>query len=951
VSNVLLGDIRIRQIPFPIHFSFVWPKITADSSTGHARWLLRAETIRCVVYGVLVSLLLPLSATADELDTERRIHFNIPQQRADLALTQFAEQASLTLLFPFDGVRERTANRLVGEYSVQEAIGLLLLDTGLTPTLKNRLVLDIAIDDETKNAGGSMNVKKKAGVGAILAAVFSLDAGAQEAADTNTDEQIQELDEIVVTGTTIRGVYPESAPLDVYTTEDIALSGATTVNRFLETLPQNVNSLGAANQALGPGEGNTINGGGVDLRGFGPGTTLVLLNGRRLTSPDGESPDTSLIPLGMVERVEVLADGASAIYGSDAIGGVVNFILRDDFEGVELSASYGGATRGGHDRFQADLAAGTSWSSGSGFISYSHSTQSQLVASERDFSSSSLTETTLVPDQSRRGIFGAIDQGVNDRLNLSGNIFYSKRESELDTTSERFDSLSTTDQEQVVASAALEYELQEDLFFQLDGTYLDYEFNRITESVFLNDTSLGQEGGDSFDVLTKVDGRLFDLPGGEARFSIGGGYSKQNFRTGIVSLPEPLTDFTSFERDSNFAFMEVYVPLISEGQGITGINRLELSTATRYTDYSDFGSASTPRIGVLWSPFRGLNLRSTYARGFRAPTLSELDSTRGAAQIFSLASRGFPDIFSSDDSSILLFWTGAIRDDLKPEFSDTITIGFDFEPESIENLRVSATYFSIDYEDRLGAPGGFSSLSDPEGFLFAFNQSPTLDDFEQIVGTIVVPTRFRDLTGLIVDPNDPAAVADVVTVVFDTRLDNLANSKSEGVDLAVDYRQDSPMGDLSFGLRATYVLESTQRAIPTSPEVSLLDSVGNPVSLKLRAYAGLRSGGFSGQVNVNHVDSYTNTTVVPEESIDSWTTVDLNLRYSFDGSARSLLQGTVFSLNVNNLFDQDPPFVAARALSTRDGVLLDGLTRSVGFDPVNANPLGRFLTVGLTKQF
>ena len=944
MSNVLLGDIRIRQIPFPIHFSFVWPKITADSSTGHARWLSRAETIRCVVYGVLVSLLLPLSATADELDTERRIHFNIPQQRADLALTQFAKQASLTLLFPFDGVRERTANRLVGEYSVKDAIGLLLLDTGLTPTLKNRLVLDIAIDDETNNAGGSMNVKKKAGVGAILAAVFSVSTSAQEAVDADTNKDRQVLDEIVVTGTTIRGVYPESAPLDIYDAEDIALSGATTLERFFETLPQNVNTHGVNTQVLGPGDGDPSRGGGVDIRGLGVGTTLVLLNGRRLTAPDGTSPDTSLIPLGAVERVEILADGASAVYGSDAIGGVVNIILRDDFEGVDMSASYGGATHGGRERTQADIAAGTSWGSGSGFLAYSYSTEDDLDAGERDFSSQALTPMSLLPNEVKQSIFGGIDHSLTNRLDVFGNLLHSKRDvSNLFTSPFNGTTENEIDQDQVFISGGLDYEVRDKLFFQFEGTYVSYE-----EVVASTPRAIGVpditfvDKGDSLDLLAKLDGSLIELASGEVKFSFGGGYSTQEFQSGRFRPSTPL-EFDFFDRDSYFGFAEIFAPLVSEERNIAGIRRLELSAATRYTEYSDFGDAWTPRFGVLWSPFDGLNLRSTYARGFRAPTLSELNPNSSRAALFPLARPGRPDPFSPDDSTVIMQLTGGVKDGIVPEFSDTVTFGFDYVPEALPGLKISATYFSIDYVDRLAILPLTPLVSDPEGFAFLFNTSPDVDDFAEIISS---GAFLRDARGLVADLTDPAAIADVVTVIVDRRPDNLAESKSEGFDIAIDYGHETPFGNLSYGLRLTETLTSTQRAATASPELSLLDTVGNPVTTKLNGFAGLQSGGFSGQVNVNYIDRYRNTTVDPEQPIVSWTTVDLSLRYDFDVQNSTLLNDLAMSLTVNNLFDTDPPFVAAQGFTG-----LDGLFHPTGYDPVNANPRGRYITVGLAKQF
>ena len=174
------------------------PEINPESSTRYARDTTRAEWLwRIVAIAQIGALLaMPMGVVADEPAPESTISFDIPQQRADLALTQFAEQANLTLLFPFDGVRDRTANALTGEYTLDEAIEVLLAGTGLTPTFKNALVLDIAIDSDPTKDEDSMNTKNKAGVVAVLAGVLAGGVQAQEPTVTETEIQTS-----VVTGT------------------------------------------------------------------------------------------------------------------------------------------------------------------------------------------------------------------------------------------------------------------------------------------------------------------------------------------------------------------------------------------------------------------------------------------------------------------------------------------------------------------------------------------------------------------------------------------------------------------------------------------------------------------------------------------------------------------------------------------------------------------------------
>ena len=153
------------------------------------------------------------------------------------------------------------------------------------------------------------------------------------------------VEEVVVTGSYIRGgVQTNALPVDVLTAEDLQRRGSPTVVDLLKNLPASSGVLGDSNQfdnrALAS-EGT----GSVNLRGIGPQRTLVLLNGRRMPiNPAGQGGtgvvDTNMIPVAAIGRLEVLKDGAAATYGSDAIAGVVNFITRRDFKGLEVNADY-----------------------------------------------------------------------------------------------------------------------------------------------------------------------------------------------------------------------------------------------------------------------------------------------------------------------------------------------------------------------------------------------------------------------------------------------------------------------------------------------------------------------------------------------------------------------------------------------------------------------------------
>ncbi|MBL8319024.1 MAG: TonB-dependent receptor [Burkholderiaceae bacterium] len=174
----------------------------------------------------------------------------------------------------------------------------------------------------------------------------------------------QEAQRVEITGSSIRRIDAETAlPVQVLTREDIARTGAVNVEQLLQTVSAITSSGGITAASV---SGATTGGlSSISLRGLSSIRTLVLLNGRRIApygvgfTGDSVSVDVNSIPLAAIERVEVLKDGASAVYGSDAIAGVVNFILRRDYAGLELSAQFGDTSDGGAASRRAGLLWGT----------------------------------------------------------------------------------------------------------------------------------------------------------------------------------------------------------------------------------------------------------------------------------------------------------------------------------------------------------------------------------------------------------------------------------------------------------------------------------------------------------------------------------------------------------------------------------------------------------------
>ena len=202
-----------------------------------------------------------------------------------------------------------------------------------------------------------MKLKKLAQLVALMGVVGPVMA--QEAA-------APAMQRVEVTGSSIKRVAKEGAlPVQVITFDQIEKQGITTTEQLVRTL--SANGTGADNMTSGNNvfgaDADRVSGGAsfASLRGLGPSSTLVLLNGRRIAThgASGKSVDLNSIPLGAISRVEILKDGASAIYGTDAIGGVINFILKTNYSGVEASVSTNDTQAGGGATRRASLLAGT----------------------------------------------------------------------------------------------------------------------------------------------------------------------------------------------------------------------------------------------------------------------------------------------------------------------------------------------------------------------------------------------------------------------------------------------------------------------------------------------------------------------------------------------------------------------------------------------------------------
>lgn len=301
------------------------------------------------------AVLAPAPALArEEGPREVRQLVRLPEQSLGASLRMIGTQFGRNISMSSDLVAGRSAPAIDGRYSFGGAVAQLLQGSDL-----------VAVP-----AGGGLAIRR-----------------AQTTAAGEGDPLAD--DDIVVTGSRIRGAPPAGARVVTIDRDDIEQSGYATTQQIVQALPQNFG--GGLNEGTigftirGNSNANLGYGSSVNLRGLGATSTLTLIDGNRvaLGGVSGMFVDLSLIPASAIERVEVLADGASAIYGSDAVAGVVNVRLRNDFEGAETRARFGSAK--GFDEWQFGQIVGAGWSSGHLAVGYEYYRRGNLAASDRSY--------------------------------------------------------------------------------------------------------------------------------------------------------------------------------------------------------------------------------------------------------------------------------------------------------------------------------------------------------------------------------------------------------------------------------------------------------------------------------------------------------------------------------------------------------------------------------------
>jgi outer membrane receptor protein involved in Fe transport len=363
--------------------------------------------------------------------------YDLPAGEASSALKRFAEVSGRETLFAADAIRGVRTAAIRGEFSPQEALDKMLANTGLS-----------AAPDATT---GAFAVTKQ---GALEKNVASRPAAPSAAAVANPKvAQLVKMDQYEVLGSRIRRTEIDGpSPVSTYNIDDIRATGAMNLADFMRTVPQTYNGVGAGrnstpddlnisagqrNENLTPippaagvspvlGTNVPVQTGssGVSLRGLGAGSTLVLVDGRRVAqsgernrgSNSGQGfVDLNTIPLGLVERVEIITDGASALYGSDAVAGVINIVLKKSWVGTEVNGSVKMTAHGGARERQTTVTTGVAGLGGRfrGTLAFNYYDREPLFASQRSFSKNPDFRTTV---QGYNATTGAPVWGTDQRI-------------------------------------------------------------------------------------------------------------------------------------------------------------------------------------------------------------------------------------------------------------------------------------------------------------------------------------------------------------------------------------------------------------------------------------------------------------------------------------------------------------------------------------------------------
>jgi len=872
-----------------------------------------------------------------------------------------------------------------------------------------------------------------AGGAALGAALIALPSQAQQEAAAPAPMQ-----RVEITGSSIKRLAAQtSLPITSIRAEDFAKQGLATAQEVLATIPMN-QSQQSSSQSVGAGTGGRSV---ADLRGLGGDKTLVLLNGRRLANHPffADTVDLNIIPVAALDRVEVLRDGASAIYGTDAIGGVINFITKRSYKGRAVTVEvFEPGDSGGGDEERINLTGGfgdlnTDGWNFLGVLDFHH--QSPLLATDRPFSRTgvrpehgvSQTSGTPFPANfySERDVVGNPSFATGclppssipdtesptcryDYTQFVDNIPLTKQESFLGRFTKKFGADHTGSLEflhsrssnearvappplsgigMVMTVASPFYpgrgitpafpgltgepldiswrplvtgkrkdrsiSLSDRLLGNMEGSFRGWDYNAgllysvgrarsaftggyviddrmiegvgagilnpfgeqtpaglsfLQQSLLLGEFLKAKINSAAFDIKASRD--LMTLPGGPLGFAIGGEFRRDkatyNVNRALASQASSsgLADAQDQRGSRNIGaiFSEVNVPVIKN---------LELNFAARYDDYNDVGHSFNPKVALRWEPTQQVLVRGSFNRGFRAPTLYDLNGPQTVTNSASpqddpvLCPNGVPapganpNLACNQQQNI----RGGGNPNVKPERSRTYSAGIVLEPS--KTLTLSADYWDIKLKDQISALDEntlFGNFAKYQNF-FVYNAARTRLDYVLAVTT------------------------------------NLGEVKTRGLDLSVLWRLPrNPWGALSLTADGTYVDRydyQNERGGPFTENVGRYADASPVFRWRHNLNLAWSNGPWTATLANRFMSGYEDQNQVEPQFAQR---VGHYSTWSLSGTYTGNKQVDV-TAGIKNILDEEPPYTN------------QSTNFQQGYDPRYTDPLGRTFYIRATYKF
>lgn len=859
---------------------------------------VRRVLLGAVAVGTIVTALPALA------QDQHRIEYSIKAGTLADALRTVSRISGKDIIFNADAVREKRAPGLHGAFSADEAVRHLLASTGLEADYRQDVII----------------------------------IGGRSSASDEVEPRSARENEILVTGSHIRGGVTAS-PVMVATKETIEKRGLSDLGAYARSLVQNY-SGGQNPGVAGGGQGtseNVTSSSTMNLRGLGPDATLTLFNGHRVAyDAISQGVDISAIPLAAVDRVEVVTDGSSALYGSDAVGGVANVILRRDYDRTTVTARIGGATDGGDFEEQFNVVSGRRWQTGGFMAAFDFRHASPITAAQRSYTQSNHPSETLQAGLTQYSAVLAGHQDLSENVHFEVDGQFSKRDSTLCVNYTVTDGCRASGSDIDVTTRS--WTISPNLVFNAPGEW-ELRLGAVAgESKVRQNVTATSDGNLDFvqdavytnriqSLEATAEGPLLSLPGGDARLALGAGVRQAKFLIDVEILQAgatfPYLDFRQ-NRTTTYGFGELSLPFLSPANDIRFVHRLNLTAALRYEDVGGVGDVATPKIGVVYAPSSDITLKFSWGKSFKAPTQYQTGQPRtGYSQVGAT-------FFSppSPTPGTVLYLVGG-NPDLKPERATSWNATATFTPSMIDGLSLDASYFRIRYRDRAVSPIPQNGLAFLDIYKSYVTLNPTRD---QVLDALSQINTLYDQGG-----GDPATAPNVAAIVTNY-LQNAAIQKIEGVDLTADYVFDIGSNDRIHMTGAASYLKSDQQLSADQPTVQLAGILFRQPHWRATSSVEWQRGSLS----VNGVFSFIGGSLdnrrQPYTKVGSYKSFDLVARYE-TGPGSGIFSDIVLTLSALNILNEKPPYIRT--------------TNPLGYhyDSNNFPSVGRFLSASISKNF